>query len=138
MTVSALGQPARHPTQAGLVAAPIQHRLSPTPSGTRGARAWDRPLNQCVRYPFITAAEQLARASRLTSPPETIDGLEPGRLGLRARAINRMGPAVQLQKKSFESADEVRPMADKGRVEIVENRRGRCRQSYIRAWLAVV
>jgi uncharacterized cupin superfamily protein len=26
---------------------------------------------------------------------------------------------VQLQKKSFESADEVRSMADKGRVEIV-------------------
>jgi uncharacterized cupin superfamily protein len=26
---------------------------------------------------------------------------------------------VQLQKKSFESADEVRPMADMGRVEIV-------------------
>ena len=27
---------------------------------------------------------------------------------------------MQLQKKSFESADEVRPMADKGRVEIVK------------------
>ena len=49
-----------------------------------------------------------------------------------------MGPAVQLQKKSFESADEVRPMADKGRVEIVKIGEGRCRQSYIRAWLAVV
>jgi uncharacterized cupin superfamily protein len=27
---------------------------------------------------------------------------------------------VQLQKKSFESADEVRPMADKGQVEILK------------------
>ena len=27
---------------------------------------------------------------------------------------------MQLQKKSFQSADEVRPMADKGRVEILK------------------
>jgi hypothetical protein len=27
---------------------------------------------------------------------------------------------MQLQKKSFQSPDEVRPMADKGRIELVK------------------
>jgi len=63
------------------------------------------------------ASRQLANALQAHIP--RIDGSMPGRLGSLVRATYRRGRAVQLQKKSFESADEVRPMADKGRVEIL-------------------
>jgi len=48
-----------------------------------------------------------------------VDGLAELGVGSVVSIECERGLAVELQKKSFGSPDEVRPMADKGRVELV-------------------